>query len=145
MRRALLPFAVAALAASSAAGAENPQQQTPVAQNSDAALNDDVRALQRHLDAYRSGDLDRFVATFAPDAVVRADGFVAIGHDQIKALYSLNFVPGAPTIRVHDRGLNGERIYISVGYVFEDGQEMCCSYSEYEITNGRISFLEARG
>lgn len=145
MRRALFPFAAAALSCSSLVSAQDDQQPIAVAETSDAAISNDVRVLQRHIDAYRSGDLDRFVATFAPDAVVRADGFVAIGHAQIRALYELNFVPGAPKIQVRDRGLNGERIYISVGYVFENGQEICCSYSEYEITNGRISFLEARG
>lgn len=107
--------------------------------------NGRIAAIQRHIDAYRSGNLDTFVSTFTPDAVVRADGFVAIGHDQIKALYELNFEPGAPEIRVHDSGIDGDKVTVSVGYVFANGQEICCSVSEYEVRNGRVSAMRTRG
>jgi|GEM_PF-2965820 len=100
-----------------------------------------IAAVQTHIDAYRSGDLDQFVATFTKDAVVRVDGFVAIGHEQIKALYALNFEPDAPILRVYDSGVDGELVRVSIGYVFADGQEICCSASEYEVTNGKVSFL----
>jgi hypothetical protein len=104
-----------------------------------------IAVIERHIDAYRSGDLEAFVATFTPDAVVRADGFVAIGHEQIKALYELNFEPGAPQLRVHDSGVEGDKVTVSVGYLFADGQEMCCSVSEYEVRGGRVSAMRTRG
>jgi len=102
-----------------------------------------IAAVQAHIDAYRTGNIDRFVATFTKDAVVRTDGFEAVGHDQIKALYALNFEPGAPAIRVYGSGVDGEAIVVSIGYVLEDGQEICCSNSYYEITNGKVSFLQS--
>lgn len=120
------------------------EQSAPAPQMQPASVADAnarIAVVQAHIDAYRSGNIDRFVATFAKDAVVRADGFVAVGHDQIKALYALNFEPGAPSIRVHDSGVAGDIVQVSVGYVFADGQEVCCSLSEYEVTNGKVSFL----
>lgn len=122
---------------------ENAPTQASANAHSIAAANARMAAVQAHVDAYRSGDLNRFVSTFTKDAVVRADGYVAIGHDQIKALYSLNFEPGAPSIRVHESGVDGDLVYLKVGYVFESGEEMCCSYSEYQISDGRVSFLQS--
>ncbi len=108
-----------------------------------------VAAVQRHVDAYRSGDLDRFVATFTADARVVANGIVATGRAEIRALYAANFAPGAPSIRITDSGIEGGAVFLSVGYVFEDGQEMCCSYTEYEIDlasdGGQISALRSTG
>lgn len=104
-----------------------------------------VAAVQRHVDAYRSGSLDRFVATFTPNAVVQANGMTARGHREIRALYALNFAPGAPAIRIAESGLTGTGVFLSVGYVFDNGEEMCCSYSEYEISDGKISALRSSG
>ena len=102
-----------------------------------------IAAVQAHIDAYRTGNIDRFVATFTKDAVVRTDGFEAVGHEQIKALYALNFQPGAPALKVYGSGVDGEAVIVSIGYVLEDGQEICCSNSYYEITNGKVSFLQS--
>lgn len=120
---------------------EDAERLPSVTHASTSEANARIAVVQAHIDAYRSGDLDQFVATFAKDAVVRADGFVAIGHEQIKALYALNFEPGAPGIRIHESVIDGEVVRVSIGYVFADGQEMCCSASEYEVTNGKVSFL----
>ncbi|AWW74257.1 hypothetical protein CD351_07415 [Erythrobacter sp. KY5] len=143
MRIALAPLALLAMGAPAAALAEEPVQKASETVSADAQQAAKIAAIQRHVDAYRSGDLDAFVATFAPDAVVRADGFVAMGREQIRALYELNFIPGAPQLKVHESGVKGENVFLSLGYVFEGGREMCCSYSEYEITNdGKVAFLE---
>lgn len=104
-----------------------------------------IAAVQAHVDAYRSGNLDRFVATFTPDAEVYANGMVAVGREQIRALYAANFAPGAPSIRIDDSGINGELVFLSVGYVFADGREMCCSLSEYEVSDGKIAYLATSG
>ena len=141
MRSPTLAMAALALCAPGIAAAEEQHPKSwPVQAGENAEAK--IAAIQAHVDAYRSGDLDRFVSTFTHDAIVRADGFVAIGRDQIRALYELNFVPGAPSIKVHDSGLSGENVYLTIGYVFEGGQEMCCSYSEYEVRDGKVSFLE---
>ncbi len=104
-----------------------------------------ISAVQNHVNAYRSRNMDRFIATFTPDAEVHANGLVAVGHDEIRAFYRLNFAPGAPTIRIDDSGVSGQYVFLSVGYVMLDGTEMCCSYSEYEITNGKVSYIGASG
>ena len=146
MRNKFVILAGMALCWAPSALAETGQPQSvqpqPVSQT--GTTNDDasrMAAVQQHVEAYRSGDLDRFVATFTPDAVVRADGFVAMGHEQIRAMFELNFLPGSPSLRVHDSGIKGDTVYLNAGYVTQDGRELCCSYSEYEITDGKISFL----
>ena len=121
----------------------NGQDQQPVAQQAQDEAR--IAAVQRHVDAYRSGNLDQFVATFTPDAEVYANGMVARGQNEIRELYRLNFQPGAPKIRIHDSGIAGNFVYLSVGYVTSDGQEICCSYSEYEVRDGKISYLAASG
>ena len=143
---AMLAAGAGLLAAPIAAQDQRPAQVLVSAstnESDEAEARAKVAALQNHVDAYRSGDIDAFVATFSKDAVVRANGYVAVGREQIRALYALNFTPGAPTIRIHESGFSGENLYLRVGYVLEDGQEMCCSYSEFEITDGKVSFLVA--
>ena len=143
MRVSTLAPAALALAMPTIAAAQEPVQTGRAAQTSDSVDQAKIEAIQRHVDAYRSGDLDRFVATFTHDAIVRADGFVAMGRPQIRAMYELNFLPGAPTLKVYDSGVKGDNVFLSLGYVFEGGQEMCCSYTEYQVTaDGKVSFLE---
>ncbi|MFL0357043.1 nuclear transport factor 2 family protein [Erythrobacter sp. GH1-10] len=134
MRSAMIPAAAAMLFATPAVFAQQDDAQAAKA-----------RAVQEHVDAYRSGDLDRFVSTFTADATVVANGIVASGRQEIRALYSYNFVPGAPRVEIVESGMNGDRVYITVSYVFEDGGERCCSYSEYTVKGGKIARLETSG
>lgn len=105
--------------------------------------NAKIAVVQAHVNAYRSGDLDRFVATFAKDAEVHANGIIAIGHKEIRAFYRLNFQSGSPSLKLYDNGIDGEIVWISAGYVFPNGDEMCCSLSEYQVRDGKISFLRS--
>jgi len=98
--------------------------------------------VQRHIDAYRAGDLDRFVATFAHDATVVVDGEEVTGQSRIHSLYRTKFAEDAPTIRIEDSGMTDGQIYLTIAYVFEDGSEECCSYSEFTIIDGKIVFLQ---
>ena len=111
--------------------------------------NERIAAVERQLAAYRAGDLDQFVASFTKDAIVRADGFVAIGHEQIRALYALNFEPGAPRIRVRETALENGKVVLTLAYISAAGggagEEWCCSTAEYEVTNGKVSFLRTGG
>ena len=104
-----------------------------------------LAVVEAHIAAYRSGNLDRFVATFAPNAEVYANGMEARGHKEIRALYALNFTKGAPKVRIEETEAANGMVYVTVGYVFSDGQEMCCSLSEYEVVNGKIVYLSASG
>ena len=108
--------------------------------------NERIAAVERQLAAYRAGDLDQFVASFTKDAIVRADGFVAIGHEQIRALYALNFEPGAPRIRVRETALENGKVVLTLAYITGAGEsagngagegagegrgeEWCCSTAE---------------
>ena len=105
------------------------------------AKDDKAATVQAHVDAYRSGDLDRFVRTFAKDATVIANGIKARGHTQIKAFYWQNFKEGAPSIRVTESGKVGSNIYIVTAYDYEDGRTLCCAYSEYVVRDGKITYL----
>lgn len=119
---------------------------SPAAMAQDEAEPDRaVQAVQAHVDAYRTGNLERFLTTFAPDAVVVANGVVATGRNEIRELYRMNFIPGAPSIRIVESGKEGETVYLTIAYTFADGGERCCSYSQYTVRNGRIVYLEAHG
>ncbi len=101
--------------------------------------------VQRHIDAYRSGDLNRFVATFAYDATIVVNGVEITGQSRIHAMYRKNFEEGAPKIRIVESSVEDGRIYLTVAYVFENGSEACCSYSEYTIVDGKIVYLHTEG
>lgn len=100
-----------------------------------------VAVVQRHVDAYRSGNLDRFMATFAPNAEVYGPGIAAVGRDQIRASYRPNFAPGAPKIRVHSSEVAGDLVFLTIGYVSQSGEELFCSYSEYGVAGDKISYV----
>ncbi len=102
-----------------------------------------IAAVEAHIEAYRSGDIDRFIATFTPDAEVYSNGIVAKGRDEIRALYRLNFQPGAPKVEIQDCDASGQFVFVSVAYVFSDGREICCSVSEFEVRDGKISYIGA--
>ncbi len=137
---AVAALCAAPIAVDQSAAADDGEQAT--ASQEDIAR---VAAVQAHVDAYRSGDLDAFVATFTPDAQVFANNERATGHQEIRALYALNFAPGAPRLRIHETWINDGLVYLTIGYVFESGEEMCCSYSEYEVRDGKISYLATSG
>lgn len=101
--------------------------------------------VQRHVDAYRSGDLDRFVATFAHNATVNVNGVEVTGHSRIHAMYREKVKEGAPSIRIAESGIDNGVVYLTVSYVFEDGREECCSYSEYTVVDGKIVYLQTSG
>ena len=93
-----VPIGIVACAAAILAGLsasvfakENPAPEAQPASALAEDANAQIAVIQAHMDAYRSGNIDRFVATFSKDAVVCANGYVAIGRDQIKVLYALNF------------------------------------------------------
>ncbi len=137
--------AMALLNAASAAAQSNPEPADVVQQASDTEAGEKIVVIQDHVDAYRARDLDRFIATFAPDAEVYANGLVAVGRAEIRALYRLNCAPNAPTIRVYESGSAGEFIYLSIAFVLSSGEELCCTYSEYEVVDGKITYLAASG
>ncbi|MEE4199516.1 nuclear transport factor 2 family protein [Erythrobacter sp.] len=139
----VLAAGCAAFAMPASLGAQSATEASAV--SAPASEQERIAVVQQHIEAYRSGDIDRFVATFAPDAIVRADGFVAMGRDQIKRLYELNFEPGAPQLKVHRKGVDGDLVTVSHGYVLADGQELCCTVSEYRIVDGKVSLVETRG
>lgn len=104
-----------------------------VSQNSSADSGEDVSApdpeaaarlaaVERHVDAYKSGNLDRFVATFTPDAQVYGNGMVATGHKEIRNLYRLNFASGAPRIRVESIEYTDQFVFIMVAYLMNNGE-----------------------
>lgn len=102
-------------------------------------------AIQRHVNAYRARDLDAFTATFAPNAVVVANGIRAQGRGEIRAFYSANFVPDAPSIRINASYMDGSQLYMETAYIQSDGQEMCCSQAFYTVKNGLITRLDVTG
>lgn len=148
MRRSWLGLAGAAmmisLGQSAIAQAENTATGLPAdtpAPADDTAAR--IAAVQRHVDAYRSGDIDRFVATFTPDAQVFAMGLSATGHKKIRSLYRLNFGPSAPAIRIVSSDANEHFVFLEAAYVMKNGEEICCSFSEYEVRDGKISYLSS--
>ncbi len=99
--------------------------------------------VQRHVDAYRAGDLDRFVATFAHDATVVVNGEEITGHSRIHAFYRSSFADGPNTIRIAESEIRDGRIYLTIAYDLGDGVERCCSFHEFIVADGKIVWLEA--
>jgi len=125
-----LGFGTLAVAQVPATSAEQLQQEVNA---------DDAAAVQRHVDAYRSGDIDRFLATFTSDATVTVNGVTFAGRAEFKKAYALNFRPGAPKIEIVDSGMSGPNIYITSLFRRPDGSEICCAYEEYTVRDGKIA------
>ena len=126
--RLVLVFLFSALVAAPVSAEENP-----------------VPVVQANLDAYRAKDLDAFVRTFAPDAVVEFMGVQVRGQKQIRAVYRANFAPDAPGVQLVDSGREGDMVWMSYGFVYADGSEACCAQSEFTVRDGKIAYLVAYG
>ncbi len=103
-----------------------------------------VQAVQSHVDTYRSWDLDAFVDTFTKDAIVMVDGDTATGHAEIRDFYRSNFADTAHSVKIIESGMRKGMVYLTISYTFADGMERCCSYSEYYVEDGKISYLKVR-
>lgn len=112
-----------------------PDEQSARAQPNQAEI------VQEAINAHRARNLDRFMATFASDAVVIANGMTARGLREIRALYASNFAPDAPELIVVDSGVSEGQIWTSTGFVFRNGGELCCFLSRYTIEDGLVKRL----
>ena len=101
-----------------------------------------VQAVQNHVDTYRTWNLDAFVGTFAEDATVLVDGQSATGHEEIRRFYAANFADNPHTVQIIESGLRKGLVYLTISYLFEDGYERCCSYSEYFVKDDKIAYLK---
>lgn len=123
-----------AIAASSAiAAATSPLLAEPYGTN-----NQDV--LRVHNEAYTQGDFDRFIETFAADAVLVVEGYEYRGRDEIAASYAPSFGPGAPQAIIERQGrASGGGIVQRESYVYEDGTEVCCTVTAIWVEDGQIA------
>ncbi len=91
-------------------------------------------------EAYTQGDFDRFIETFAEDAVVVVEGYEYRGRDQIAASYASNFGPDAPQAIIERQGrASGGGIVQRESYVYNDGTQVCCTVTAIWVEDGRIS------
>lgn len=71
---------------------------------------DPVQVVERQLQAFQAGDLNAFVAMYAPDAVV--SNFpgtpVMTGHDEMRVGYASSFQDRAFTLTLGERMANGQ-------------------------------------
>ncbi len=144
MRKFLGLAAVGLLITGPAAWAQSEQAGGNAAASDGAAPQQamsDAAVVQAHVDAYRTGDINAFLATFAKDAIVEGLGITANGHAEIRKLYALNFAPGGPKLKIVESGMSGPNVYLINGHVFGDGRELCCGYSEFTIENGKIIYV----
>lgn len=123
-----------AIAASSAiAAATSPLLAEPYGTN-----NHDV--VRVYNEAYTQGDFERFIATFADDAVVVVEGYEYRGRDEIAASYAPSFGPGAPQAIIERQGrASGGGIVQRESYVYEDGTEVCCTVTAIWVEDGQIA------
>jgi len=133
-------MAIRSLAAMAMALALAAPASSQTAQLSDVDVAN-AQAVQAHVDAYRSGSLERFVATFAEDATVMVGDMVATGHAEIRAFYASNFESNEHSIQIVESGIVEGRVVITASYHFNNGMEGCCSRSEYEVRDGKIAHL----
>lgn len=88
---------------------------------------------------YVARDFNGFIAHFADDAVVEANGLSFQGRTRIREAYRLNFAPDAPRIRVVEREAYEDRVIDLVEYRL-NGETWCCTQTAYIIENGRIVY-----
>ena len=71
---------------------------------------DPVEVVERQLQAFQAGDLNAFVAMYAPDAVVSnfPDTPVMTGHDEMRAGYASSFADRQFTLTLGERIANGQ-------------------------------------
>ena len=101
---------------------------------------DSHEVVRQHNMAYTQGDFDRFIETFADDAVVVVEGHEYRGIEAIASSYAPNFGPGAPRAVIERQGrASGGGIVQRESYVFPDGTEICCTVTAIYVENGRIS------
>lgn len=111
---------------------------TPLLAEPFGEANQDV--VQQHNDAYTQGDFDRFLATFADDAVVVIEGYEYRGREEIAASYAPNFGPGAPQAVIERQGrASGGGIVQRESYFYTDGTEVCCTVTAIWVENGQIA------
>lgn len=115
------------LASHSAAVAEQDQPRDPVSVVASATA------------AYEAGDRNRFLAHFAEDAIVDANGFSFQGRAQIRDAYAPNFAPDAPSVRVVDREAYDNRVIDTVEYT-QNGGTWCCTTTAYFVEDGQITY-----
>ncbi|WP_169053582.1 nuclear transport factor 2 family protein [Alteraurantiacibacter aquimixticola] len=129
-RRLALTLAACALAATPV----HAQQQSPA-----------EAVVQAHIDAYRAGDFEAFLATFARDAVLSYDGMMFYGRTEIREAYHLNFQPGAPSFYLVSSGTKGNLVWLRAGYTLADGTDICCSDTAYAVQDGHIVRADVAG
>lgn len=98
--------------------------------------------VQAHVDAYRAGNIDAFMNTFAAGAVLTYDGQRFVGKAQIRRAYSTNFQPGAPSIYIAGSEMRDGKLVLSEGYVLADGTDICCSQSHFTVKDGKITRID---
>lgn len=93
-----------------------------------------------HNEAYSQGDFERFIATFADDAVVIVEGYEYRGRDEIAASYAPSFGPGAPRAIIERQGrASGGGIVQRESYLYEDGTQVCCTVTAIWVEDGQIA------
>ncbi|WP_271077498.1 nuclear transport factor 2 family protein [Aurantiacibacter sp. MUD61] len=128
MRKFVMSFvALAVLSVHAAAPAKGFEQRSP------------EQVIASATAAYQARDRARFVAHFADDAIVDANGFTFQGRAQIAEAYAQNFRPDAPTVRVVDREAYANRVIDTIEYT-ERGQVYCCTVTAYFVEDGQITY-----
>ena len=72
------------------------------------------------------------------------DGVAANGHEEIRNFYTANFDAEPHSIKILESGVRKGLVYLTISYIFEDGYERCCSYSEYFVKDGKIDYLKVK-
>lgn len=117
------------------------QDENTKAARVDPAEEAAAKAVQRHIDAYRSGSLSQFIATFAPDAVVTLNGVSFQGHAALRESYAPNFTMNMPAPRVIESGWTGSQIYLWTISQLPDGSEIR-AYEVYTVSGGLIARVD---
>jgi len=101
---------------------------------------DPVEVVERQLQAFQAGDLNAFVAMYAPDAVV--SNFpgtpVMTGHDEMRAGYASSFTDRQFTLTLGERIANGPFV-IDEEIIAVGGTEMMRAVVIYQVEGCTIA------
>ncbi|HEV2082972.1 MAG TPA: nuclear transport factor 2 family protein [Brevundimonas sp.] len=101
---------------------------------------DPVEVVERQLQAFQAGDLNAFVAMYAPDAVVSdfPGTPVMTGHDEMRAGYASSFTDRQFTLTLGERIANGQFV-IDEEIIAVGGVEMMRAVVIYQVEGCTIA------
>ena len=104
-------------------------------------LENAAAVLRRHVDAFNARDLDALMAGFTQDARWVTGTSVALGHDELRALFGGAMETLLPTLEIRDLLIDGDRVaaQMTETLTVAGAERVDHIAGFYHLVNGRIA------